>query len=118
MQIVEADESPESSSVQMNKIRIHRMDTISSIPTPPAIKIRQRELEIDERKAKLYWSCCSGSRISPEMTKYLVSVIFAASILSFSFIMIATTDQNREIYFNLISFIIGIFLKQPSPSKK
>jgi hypothetical protein len=114
---IEPDESPEN-SVELDRIRIHRLDTMSSTPTPPGIKMKQRQLEIDERRSKLYWSCCSGSKISPEMTKYLVSVIFSAAILSFSFVMIASTNQNREIYFNLISFIIGVFIKQPSPSKK
>jgi hypothetical protein len=113
---IEPDESPES-SVQMNRIKIHRFDTISSTPTPPSIKLKQRQLEIDERKARLYWSCCSGSQISPEMTKYLVSVIFSAAILSFSFVMIATSDQNLNIYFNLVSFIIGVFIKGPTLKK-
>jgi hypothetical protein len=113
---IEPDESPEN-SVELNRINIHRLDTMGSTPTPPAIKMRQRQLEIDERRSRLYWSCCSGSQISPEMTKYLVSVIFSAAILSFSFVMIATSDQNLNIYFNLVSFIIGVFIKGPTLKK-
>jgi hypothetical protein len=85
-----------------------------------ATRIDSRELSRLERKYELEnqykWNlCCSKS--SPALIKYLVSVFFATSIMFFSVIQISRGVENPEIYFNMISFIVGIFLKSPSIKK-
>ncbi len=102
-------------SLELQDVIIKRDD---GIPTPNRIKIREREIQLQERKSKLYWQCCSGSKMTPEFIKYIVSVFFSATILAFSISMIATSDDNKEIYFNLISFIVGVYIKGPSLNSK
>lgn len=57
------------------------------------------------------WFCCS--RTSPNFVKYIVQVSFSCVVMGFSITMLATNQENREIYLNLLMLIIGIFIQNP-----
>jgi hypothetical protein len=64
------------------------------------------------------WSgCCS--KTDSHFLKYLVQVIISLIILIFSIIMIVIKNSvNCEVYFSIISAILGIFSPSPSMTKK
>lgn len=64
------------------------------------------------------WSgCCS--KTDSHFLKYLVQVIISLIILIFSIIMIVIKNGvNCEVYFSIISAILGIFSPSPSMTKK
>lgn len=64
------------------------------------------------------WSgCCS--KTDSHFLKYLVQVIISLIILIFSIIMIVIRNGgNCEVYFSIISAILGIFSPSPSMTKK
>jgi hypothetical protein len=55
-------------------------------------------------------------KLSKGFLKWVVQVSISITILVWSLFQISTTEDNREIYFSLISTIIGIYL--PSPDHK
>jgi hypothetical protein len=55
-------------------------------------------------------------KLSKGFLKWVVQVSISITILGWSLFQISTTEDNREIYFSLISTIIGIYL--PSPDHK
>jgi hypothetical protein len=61
--------------------------------------------------------CCKiEKKLSKGFLKWIVQVSISITILVWSLFQISTTEDNREIYFSLISTIIGIYL--PSPDHK
>jgi hypothetical protein len=64
-----------------------------------------------------HWKmCCSDS--SPAFIKFVIQVIFGATLCAFAMTMIATrTDgENNEIYFSMLSGTVGLFLPHPTPA--
>jgi len=67
----------------------------------------------DHKQVEKEWSlCCSKS--SPSGIKYVAQLSVASSVLLFSFIQIANTEDSREIYFSLISFVLGLVFPHPT----
>jgi hypothetical protein len=64
------------------------------------------------------WSgCCS--KTDSHFLKYLVQVIISLIILIFCIIMIVIKDGvTCEVYFSIVSAILGIFSPSPSMTKK
>ena len=70
-------------------------------------------MDIEEQKTEKEWSiCCSKS--SAQGIRYISQLSVACSVLLFSFIQLATTDDSREIYFSLISFVLGLVFPHPT----
>ena len=62
------------------------------------------------------WGMCCSSVYKAEVV-FFVQIIFLFTILIFSIVQIALKAQNLEIYFSLISSIIGILIPQPKMTK-
>jgi len=71
------------------------------------------QTEVDEQ-----WSgCCS--KTNSHFLKYIVQVIISVIILLFSIVMIVIKDGvGCEVYFSIISAIMGIYSPSPSMNKK
>ena len=67
----------------------------------------------NQRQEESEWSlCCSKS--SPSGIKFVTQMSIACSVLLFSFIQLATSNDSREIYFSLISFVLGLVFPHPT----
>ena len=64
-----------------------------------------------------WYICCSHS--NPETIKYATQVTIALIVLLFSIIQLSVLDnqQDKTIYFSLISTIIGLFIPSPNIKK-
>lgn len=62
------------------------------------------------------WGMCCSSVYKAEVV-FFVQILFLFTILIFSIVQIALKAQNLEIYFSLISSIIGILIPQPKMTK-
>lgn len=72
----------------------------------------QRKI-IENKKLDQEWSgCCS--RTDKDYLKYIIQVAVLALILVFSLVQVIREAPNKEIYFSLISTVIGIFAPQPT----
>ena len=75
------------------------------------LKIELEEAKIE--KFKNEWSCCCSKRTTDkDFMMFLASTIILISIMGFSMgqIIRAPPDKDVTIYFNLISFVAGIFI--------
>jgi len=79
-------------------------------------KIAPRETNLDENDTWVSQCCKMEKKLSKGFLKWVVQVSISITILVWSLFQISTTEDNREIYFSLISTIIGIYL--PSPDHK
>ena len=82
---------------------------VVEIPSP-----KRRRLEIENKKLEDEWAiCCSKS--SSSCIRYTAQMSIATIVLSFSMIMIIINQgQESEIYFSLISFVLGLIFPHPS----
>ena len=73
---------------------------------------------IENEKLREEWSgCCSKS--DKHFVKFLTQLGFGASLVVFAMIQTARDDvENKEIYFSLISGIVGTFLPYPTLKEK
>ena len=72
------------------------------------------EKEEVEEKIWLISDCCRNkNNLTKSCIKYVIQVLILTIVLLFSLIQISITNNNKEIYFSLISTIIGIFLPSP-----
>jgi hypothetical protein len=62
------------------------------------------------------WGLCCSSVYKAEVV-FFVQILFLFIILLFSIIQIVLKSSNLEIYFSLISSIIGILIPQPKMAK-
>tara|TARA_R110002153_G_C12965491_1_gene460539 strand:+ start:242 stop:487 length:246 start_codon:yes stop_codon:yes gene_type:complete len=74
------------------------------------------EVKIDVERTttedKVWSGCCSRS--NKEFVIFISQVSFGASLVLFSMIQISRGDVvNKEIYFSLLSLVIGTFLPNP-----
>ena len=59
-------------------------------------------------------ACCGAEKkISKGFMKWLIQVVISLFVLVWSAIQISLTDENKEIYFSLISTIVGLYLPSP-----
>lgn len=75
-------------------------------------------MEISQTDPDEQWSgCCS--KTNSHFLKYITMVSICVIILMFSITMIILRDGNNcEVYFSLISAIMGIFAPSPSMNKR
>ena len=75
-------------------------------------------MEISQTDPDEQWSgCCS--KTNSHFLKYIVQVIISIIILLFSIVMIVIKDGiGCEVYFSIISAILGIYSPSPSMNKK
>ena len=75
-------------------------------------------MEIPQSETNEEWTgCCS--KTNSTFLKYIVQVIISIIILLFSIVMIVTKDGiGCEVYFSIISAIMGIYSPSPSLNKK
>lgn len=62
------------------------------------------------------WTLCCSSVYKAEVV-FITQILFLFTILIFSIVQIALKASNLEIYFSLISSIIGILIPQPKMEK-
>ena len=68
----------------------------------------------EDKKDK--WELCCSSVYKSEVV-FFCQILFLFTILIFSMVQIAIKANNIEIYFSLISTIIGVLIPQPKMSK-
>jgi len=75
-------------------------------------------MEIPQSETNEEWTgCCS--KTNSTFLKYITMVAICVIILMFSIVMIVIRDGNNcEVYFSLISAIMGIFAPSPSMNKR
>ena len=75
-------------------------------------------MELPQTDPDEQWSgCCS--KTNSHFLKYIVQVIISIIILLFSIVMIVIKDGiGCEVYFSIISAIMGIYSPSPSMNKK
>ena len=69
-----------------------------------------------EADVKDKWELCCSSVYKAEVV-FFCQILFLFTILIFSMVQIAIKANNIEIYFSLISTIIGVLIPQPKMSK-
>jgi len=72
----------------------------------------------DENDTWISQCCKTEKKLSKGFLKWIVQVSISITILVWSLFQISTTEDNREIYFSLISTIIGIYLPSPLDHKE
>lgn len=85
------------------------------------------QMELQEAKIEKFkneWSCCCSNRTTDkDFMMFIASTIILISIMGFSMgqIIRAPPEKDTTIYFNLISFVAGIFIspmRHPSNNDK
>lgn len=79
------------------------------------VKIERAQIQ-NEHLRNDWVLCCS--RTSPELIKYIVTVSVSMIVLIFSIVMIALETDDSNIYFNLLTFILGVYVKSPTLENK
>jgi len=62
-------------------------------------------------------SCCSNRTTDSHLMKYMTQLSVSFIILGFSIAQIARDVDNKEVYFSMISCIIGIYVPAPTHKK-
>jgi hypothetical protein len=70
----------------------------------------------DDVKRDTRWTLCCSSVYKAEVI-YITQIIFLFTILLFSIVQITIKAPNIEIYFSLISTIIGLIIPSPKMTK-
>ena len=90
----------------MEDLKIKTIDSLDRLEKIEEIKHREKEWVV----------CCSKS--DKDGIKYITQIIICSIVLIFSFTKLSISDDNREIYFSLISFILGVILPNPQLKTK
>ena len=72
-------------------------------------------MNLEEDKTDIWRLCCSS--VYKAEVVFMTQIIFLFIILIFSIVQIVMKAENLEIYFSLISSIIGILIPQPKMNK-
>jgi len=72
-------------------------------------------MNLEENKTDKWRLCCSS--VYKAEVVFMTQILFLFTILIFSIVQITMRAENLEIYFSLISSIIGILIPQPKMSK-
>jgi hypothetical protein len=72
-------------------------------------------MNLEEDKTDKWRLCCSS--VYKAEVVFMTQILFLFTILIFSIVQITMRAENLEIYFSLISSIIGILIPQPKMSK-
>ena len=95
----------------------HTVEAKYGSPTRQKKKYENERIKIENEQLKNEWEFCC-SRSSRDAVKYMTQIGIASSILIFSFIRLSVTDDDKEIYYSLISFVLGVIFPSPSFAKK
>ena len=99
----------------MNELGEQTRETLTPIRAlPPLESPSQERRRIENKKLDEEWKIC-GSGTSRHLIKYLVQMGFALMVMIFSIVKLNDNDnsENKEIYYSLMSFIIGIIFPHP-----
>lgn len=83
------------------------------IPTVDSLDRMERFEEISHN-SKTWAICCSKS--DREAVKYIIQMSLCLLLMVFCFVKLMVSDEDKEVYIGLLSFIIGVIL--PSPELK
>jgi hypothetical protein len=72
-------------------------------------------MDLSDNKTDKWRLCCSS--VYKAEVVFMTQILFLFTILIFSIVQITLKAQNLEIYFSLISSIIGILIPQPKMEK-
>jgi hypothetical protein len=72
-------------------------------------------MNLEEDKTDKWRLCCSS--VYKAEVVFMTQILFLFTILIFSIVQITMRAENLEIYFSLISSIIGILIPQPKMNK-
>ena len=76
-----------------------------------SLKVENRRLDINKKKER--WKLC-GCDVNRHFLKYLIQILFIFYVITFSIIQIIRDVDQPEIYFSLISSMIGWVLPSPT----
>jgi hypothetical protein len=72
-------------------------------------------MDLEDTKQEMWGLCCSS--VYKSEVVFMIQIMFLFTILIFSIVQITMRAENLEIYFSLISSIIGILVPSPKMSK-
>jgi FtsH-binding integral membrane protein len=72
-------------------------------------------MDLEDTKHEKWGLCCSS--VYKSEVVFMIQIMFLFTILIFSIVQITLKSDNLEIYFSLISSIIGILVPSPKMNK-
>jgi hypothetical protein len=72
-------------------------------------------MDLEDTKHEKWGLCCSS--VYKSEVVFMIQILFLFTILIFSIVQITMKSDNLEIYFSLISSIIGILVPSPKMNK-
>jgi hypothetical protein len=72
-------------------------------------------MDLEDTKHEKWGLCCSS--VYKSEVVFMIQIMFLFTILIFSIVQITMRAENLEIYFSLISSIIGILVPSPKMNK-
>jgi hypothetical protein len=72
-------------------------------------------MDLEDTKHEKWGLCCSS--VYKSEVVFMIQIMFLFTILIFSIIQITMRAENLEIYFSLISSIVGILVPSPKINK-
>ena len=72
-------------------------------------------MDLEDTKHEKWGLCCSS--VYKSEVVFMIQIMFLFTILIFSIVQITMRSENLEIYFSLISSIIGILVPSPKMNK-
>jgi hypothetical protein len=78
---------------------------------------RERDIERGRTDANEEWKSCCGVHSDSHFVKYLAQLAICFTVLIFCVVMVIINNgKNSEVYFSLISGIVGLY--SPTPTVK
>jgi hypothetical protein len=72
-------------------------------------------MDLEDTKHEKWGLCCSS--VYKSEVVFMIQIMFLFTILIFSIVQITMKSDNLEIYFSLISSIIGILVPSPKMNR-
>jgi len=72
-------------------------------------------MDLEDTKHEKWGLCCSS--VYKSEVVFMIQILFLFTILIFSILQITMRAENLEIYFSLISSIIGILVPSPKMNR-
>ena len=72
-------------------------------------------MDLEDTKHEKWGLCCSS--VYKSEVVFMIQIMFLFTILIFSIVQITMRAENLEIYFSLISSIVGILVPSPKINK-
>jgi hypothetical protein len=72
-------------------------------------------MDLEDTKHEKWGLCCSS--VYKSEVVFMIQIMFLFTILIFSIVQITMRAENLEIYFSLISSIIGILVPSPKMNR-